>query len=230
MDTENLFVAKVINNFDIKKEGRVQIYVQSIMENWKPQHYPFARYISGSGISNIHEIGDTVWVFCEKPNLKKNWYVLGTFEESNTNPHNKYTNPLLSSAKYPNLKYMKLDNGLTIGMSSSISSPEIFVDHPFGTSILINDNGEVKIKVLNGTCEFEMDKMGKVKLKTYGEIILDGDTVIEKDVKMKGDVKIEGDLKVEGEVKCDSDIKAGTISLMNHTHTGNLGLPTSPPT
>src|SRR5690606_3869996 len=38
-----------------------------------------------------------------------------------------------------------------------------------------------------------------------------------------------GDLEVQGNVTATGDVTAGTISLKQHTHTGNLGSPTSPP-
>jgi hypothetical protein len=66
----------------------------------------------------------------------------------------------------------------------------------------------------------------------------DGTATIENDggtltLTPDGDVEASGDLTVEGDIKAGGDIvadKDGTaISLLNHTHIGNLGSSTSPP-
>ncbi|MFW6156783.1 MAG: hypothetical protein ACOC7J_05640, partial [Armatimonadota bacterium] len=55
----------------------------------------------------------------------------------------------------------------------------------------------------------------------------------------KGDVEVSGDLTVQGDIVAEGDISAGgdvvadkdgtAISLLEHTHVGNLGSSTSPP-
>ena len=76
----NLYVAEVIKNDDISafpnpgREGRVQIYVDAIMEGWGSNYYPWARPFIGNnenyGELNIPEKGSKVWVFCEQEELE----------------------------------------------------------------------------------------------------------------------------------------------------------------
>jgi phage baseplate assembly protein V len=48
-------------------------------------------------------------------------------------------------------------------------------------------------------------------------------------VTILGDVAITGALQVSGLINSDQDVTAAGISLVEHTHQGNLGKPTSPP-
>lgn len=48
-------------------------------------------------------------------------------------------------------------------------------------------------------------------------------------VAIEGDVAISGALQVSGLVNSDQDVTAAGISLVKHTHLGNLGKPTSAP-
>jgi len=66
----------------------------------------------------------------------------------------------------------------------------------------------------------------------------DGSATVENDsgalvLTPAGDVEVSGDLTVEGGIQAGGDVvadKDGTaISLLNHTHVGNLGSSTSPP-
>lgn len=203
MNSENLYVAEVISNTDPKKQGRVKIYIESIMSGWSKSHLPYARgFTTGGGsnlygLSNIPEVGSKIWVFSEKPDLKKNWYYLAGFEEADINPHLSFINLVGSSSKYPNFKFMRFKNGVTIGVDSSDSNPEVVIQHSSSASIFIDKKGEITIK---------------------------GDKL-----KFKGDVKITGKLEVTKEVTAFSD--STSVTLSKHVHiSGAPGLATTPPT
>lgn len=48
-------------------------------------------------------------------------------------------------------------------------------------------------------------------------------------ITIEGNVEIKGDVSLNGAMTTTGDVVSGAISLQNHTHTGNLGAPTSPP-
>ncbi|MNP52878.1 hypothetical protein D3C76_1472990 [compost metagenome] len=56
-----------------------------------------------------------------------------------------------------------------------------------------------------------------------------GGVTIEGDVTVNGEVTITGNAKINGTTTAGVDVIGAGISLVKHTHTGNLGAPTSPP-
>ena len=53
---------------------------------------------------------------------------------------------------------------------------------------------------------------------------------IKKDViEIKGDIRHIGNTQQEGRTDVTVDVTAAGVSLVKHTHNGNLGTPTSPP-
>lgn len=213
MKINNLYLAEVVSNNDINnnisfgQEGRVQIYVESIMKGWSRSHLPWARpFFSGGskdhGCVNIPEIGDKIWTFCEKDDLKINWYYISGVSLKNINPIKKFIQFLYNklklsaplglglSSEYPDIKFHYYKNGIVIGVSSSNSNPEIFIYHPKGTFIVIDSDG---------------------------------------DIVTKGDWKHYGKLEVTNEVTAMCDTLA--VKLSEHKHISSVpGGNTSPPT
>lgn len=70
---------------------------------------------------------------------------------------------------------------------------------------------------------------GSFTLEPGGDVTING-VRIDTD----GNIETPGDVTSEGTVTGETDVVAGvapaTVGLRTHTHTGNLGLPTSPPT
>lgn len=219
MNIQNLHIAKVISNDDLSasstgREGRIQIFIESIMSEWKDEHLPWARPFNSGfggssdfGILNIPEEDSLVWVFAEKPNNFKNWYYLADVSLKKLNPVKKIltfltskfklpfsTNGLGLSSSYPDVKLTYYKNGIIVGVSNSSSNPEIFIYHPENAMIVIDKEGKIKSRSSEWT--------------HYGDIIVK-----------------EGELKVGKEITWNNDTVATKAST--HQHTGNLGANTS---
>lgn len=76
-------------------------------------------------------------------------------------------------------------------------------------------NSRIRIQHSSGA-RIEINKDGDITLATDGKVWI------------KGDLKIEGDILLSGDIIGDAG--KTNISLVNHTHTGNLGSPTTIPT
>ena len=160
------YLAKVIDNNDPNKYGRIKIYIEVLMWGLKPDMYPWA-YPDTALSSFIPEIGDFVWIFFEdedKQTFKKPFYqnVL-QFESLNT--QNKSIGSMTGS--YPDLKYIWLKNGVSIALNSNQTEASISVG---SAEIYINPSGEVHIKGSSGTLESSV--LGET-LKTTLEKLID---------------------------------------------------------
>lgn len=218
MNIQNLYIARVIDNDDISlgsREGRVKIYIESIMQGFKTEHYPFARPFANSfggssdfGVLSIPEKDSLVWVFAEKPNNYKNWYYLGDVSVKKLNPIKKFLTflsgkfklPFASkglglSSSYPNVKMTYYKNGIIVGVSSDSSNPEIFIYHPESAMIVIDKSGKIKSRSEEWT--------------HYGDIIVK-----------------EGELKVGKEITWNNDTIATKAST--HIHGTGVGPSASP--
>lgn len=160
MLVENLHIATVISNMDPDQEGKIQIQVDAWMKppDFNPAHFPWARQFSidlGSdlthGVSLIPEIGSKVWVFFEKPMLKKNPYYLAGVHLKGLNPAQLFSTSAASittgaASQYPDVKFVILKNGICVALSSAASTPEIIIFHPQGTYLYIDPTGMLDIK------------------------------------------------------------------------------------
>lgn len=233
---KSLHVAEVVDNDDTSKEGRVQIYIESLMSDFEDSHLPWARpFYPGFGGSSdygrlrIPKKGSKIWVFSERPDLLFNWMYMADVSLKKLNPVQKIlqflngkfkstpqTSGLGLSSSYPDVDIVMYPNGIYTGVSTG-NDPEVFVYHP---SALIS-----------------IDKEGNISSKGnkwthYGDIIVkEGDVEIS-----KGDLKLaEGDMDVtKGKLDVGKDIKWNTQSTATtastHTHpTAVPGAP-SPPT
>lgn len=242
MNIENLYVAKVISNDDSElnsKEARIQIYIESIMSDFKIQHYPWARpFTNGFGGSNdfgtlnIPEKDSLVWVFAEKPNNYKNWYYLANISLKKLNPIKKmitfltgkfktaFTSEGLGlSSSYPNVKMTYYKNGIVIGVSSDSDNPEIFVYHPQTAMIVIDKDGKMKSR------SSEWQHFGDFILKEGDMTITKGDLIVE-----EGDTEItEGELVVGKDVTWNNETTPTKASTHTHSTTAP-GAPTGSPT
>ena len=117
----NLYAAQVVDNDDPQKEGRVKIFIPSIMEGWNPTHLPWARPFFNStggdfgktsiamycvptsnnnpkmksftfGDSRIPEKNTNIWVWFEKDRQKKNAYYMTGIQLSKSSPHKSFIN------------------------------------------------------------------------------------------------------------------------------------------
>lgn len=97
------------------------------------------------------------------------------------------------------------DDKFTIKLSSS--------------NVSISSNSQ-SIKLSDSNIEIESTN---ITIKGNSKITLDGEVEIKKKLTCKDEIS------ASKSISSDEDVKAGTISLKTHTHTGNLGSPTSPP-
>lgn len=64
----------------------------------------------------------------------------------------------------------------------------------------------------------------KLSVDSSGNLVITGATNV-----INGGTTINGDLIVNGKITATGEITGNNIALSTHTHTGNLGSPTSPP-
>lgn len=176
---KGFYPAKVINNNDTKKKGRVQIKIEHLHFGFSNEMLPWAHQSSlnggGSnqfGGSFIPEQDTFVWVWFEdEDKFFKRPYYLADIHFSNYHPHNLFEQNIKSNvtsqSQYPNTKYIYFRNGICIGVDSSSNNPEIFLYHP-GAYLFINKDGEIHLK--GGTTALESTVLGetlKLWLETH---------------------------------------------------------------
>lgn len=159
---DKLYAADVIDNNDLKQEGRVQIYIEPLMwgigktaRSKLPWARPFYNETGGDstfGESKIPETNSKVWVWYEDDVNKKNPFYVTGLQLAGLNPHKLFTQhvaPSLitagQSATYPDVKYTYYPNGICIGVSSSQTDPEIFIYHSPTTYMFIDKTGSMTI-------------------------------------------------------------------------------------
>lgn len=183
------FPAKVIDNVDTKKQGRVKIKIEHLHFDFTDDMLPWAMQSSLStggsdsyGSSSIPEIDSYLWIWFEDTDVfyRQPYYIMD-LQFTGKQPHNLFeTNiksALGSASSYPNTKYTYYKNGICIGVDSSSDNPEIFIYHPSAT-IFIDNAGKVKItsteiELLGGTTASEATVLGET-LQTLIENMLIG--------------------------------------------------------
>jgi len=173
------YIAKVIDNNDPDKEGKVQIYIEHLMSNFKTEHYPWARQ-DREWSSEIPEIGFYVWVyFTDEKYLKKPYYA-NYVDLKDHHYHDSYEDNIQtevgSETEYPNVKYIYFPNKVCLALSSSTSTPEITLYHP-SCYIFIDKQGQLTIEQSNGN-KFEMLTTGiSITDKNENTIVMTGTAV-----------------------------------------------------
>jgi len=186
---KGFYPAKVMNNIDTKKKGRVQIKIEHIHWGLKDEKmFPWAIACnvgtgggSTQGSSYIPEKDSYVWVWFEDADLFMNHpYYISDVHFTSKHPHNLFDttvkSAISSAAAYPNAKYTYYKNGICIGVDASTGNPEIFLYHP-KAYIFIDKNGKIKItsiemELLAGTATSEKSVLGET-LQTLISTLLD---------------------------------------------------------
>lgn len=138
------YIAKVINNVDPDLKGKVQIYIPHKMEGMNPSHYPWVKQ-DKEWTSFIPEIGEYIWVyFIDETFLKKGYYK-NKVTLKDYHDHNETIGSM--SDVYPNIKYIKLSNGVSFALSSNLTEASIKAGN---TEIYINPSGAIKMTVSPG--------------------------------------------------------------------------------
>ena len=174
------YPAKVINNVDIKQQGRVQIKIEHLHYNFTPPMLPWARQSSLStggsalyGSSSIPEIDSYVWVWFEDVDVfMKTPYYMADIQFAGSHPHGLFgtnvASSLGSTSVYPNTKYTYYANGICIGVDSSAGNPEIFIYHP-SAHIFINSLGIIEFK--GGSTATQFSVLGETLQTVLGKLV-----------------------------------------------------------
>lgn len=164
------YIAKVIDNNDENKGGRVQVYIEELHHDISSDLYPWVRQ-DREFTSFIPEVDDLVWVYfqdevffrqstgfyCNKVTLKEK------------HEHDETIGSI--TGEYPNIKYIKLKNGCSIAMNSD--DPEITITHP-SAEIFIDVDGNIIVTDATGN-EIIMDTNGvEVKIASGKKAKLTG--------------------------------------------------------
>jgi hypothetical protein len=229
MNFLNTYPAVVKNNKDPLKKGRVQIKVYHLHETLEdsalPWAYPMTDINGGDseyGSSFIPETGSKIWVVFENIELQEPIFYISAFmwdDDSNkifSTFYNTDKSKIGISSSYPDVKFIKLKNGITLGISSNSATPEIFIYHTSGSSLVFDKSGDITIK----------DKSNKVSI-----IVSDGEIQINakkgSTIRSKGDWRHNGDFYAAGEIVARS--QSDGISLGSHVHpTAVPGSPSMP--
>ncbi len=146
----NNFIAEVISNSDPLKQGRVQIYIPHLMEGFLKDHYPWA-FPDREFSSFIPEVGDKVWVFFEEEEYLKKPFYQNKVQFIDSNDANETIGSITGS--YPDIKYIKLKNGVSIALNSNQTEATLKVGD---AEIYINPSGEIHIKGKTGSLEYSV--------------------------------------------------------------------------
>jgi hypothetical protein len=241
MNFLNTFPAIVVDNKDRKLKGRVQIRIphlhEGVDDNDLPWAYPMTSINGGYssslfstdsvyGSSFIPEKDSKIWVAIENMDLLDPIFYISSFmwdDESakifSTFEQVDGLNIGLSS-QYPNVKFIKLKNGVTVGLSSDTNNPEIFMYHPKGSSLKFRSNGSIEVKSPDDSVSIVIEN-GVIRINASSDSV----------IRSKGTWRHSGDFYAVGEVIARS--KSDNISLAKHMHPsavpGNPSAPTITP-
>jgi alcohol dehydrogenase YqhD (iron-dependent ADH family) len=159
----NIWPAKVIDNNDPDKKGKVQIYIEYLMSDVKPSLYPWA-FQDREFTSFIPENNEMVWVWFEDEINYRNPFYKTKLSYKDYQEHNESIGSL--TGVYPNIKYIKLKNGVAIALNSDATelsivagNGEIFID---STGIITLKNGsfpEVEKSILGETLKDKLEEL-----------------------------------------------------------------------
>lgn len=159
MNLAGIYRAKVLANVDTSHLGRIKVEVYPYligketallvgMEGIDTDNLPWAcpafPLFSGAGTDAgsfcVPDVGSFVFVFFES----NDFYQITYFAEAQTNVHG-LPSEAVNSADYPFTKVWKTSNNIVIKINDKAGNEYIEIDHPKGTNILINKDGDVTI-------------------------------------------------------------------------------------
>ena len=229
MNFLNTFPAKVIDNKDPELKGKVQIRIDHLFEGVRdsdlPWAYPMININGGSatyGTGFIPEKDSLIWVAIENMDLLDPIFYISAFmwDDLSSSIFQQFESvhglKIGLSSQYPDVKFIRLKNGVTVGLSSSSTTPEIFVYHPTGSSLKFAKDGSIKVKDSLNTVSIVI-KNNKIEINANTS----------SEIKTTGKWSHSGDFIATGEVVARS--KSTYISLGTHQHPSAVpGNPSSP--
>ena len=135
---------KVVSNADSSMLGRIKVEVLGVLDGISAVNLPWAvpafPIFSGAG-SNfgsfaVPEVNSYVWCFFERGDVYQPVY----FAEA---PDGIHGLPSERTTNYPDRKVWKTPNGITVIVDDA--DLEIYVNHPSGTSVVIDTNGKITL-------------------------------------------------------------------------------------
>jgi hypothetical protein len=137
--------AQVLDNNDLNKTGRVKLNVFTIFDGVDKDDLPWAVPAmplftgsgSGHGYFAVPEVGSRVWCFFDAGDFNQPVYFAEAIDGVRGVPSEALTN-------YPYRKVQKTKNGITILIDDC--EKEIKIEHPSGSYILIDCDGNIVIK------------------------------------------------------------------------------------
>jgi len=241
MNFLNTFPAKVIDNKDPTLKGRVKVRIshihESVDDSYLPWAYPMININGGYssslfssdspyGSAFIPEKDSKIWVAIENMDLLDPIFYISSFmwdDDSNkifSTFEQQDGLKIGLSSQYPNVKFLKLKNGVTVGLSSDTNNPEMFMYHPKGSSLKFSPDGTIRVKSADNSVSIVIEN-GVIRINA------DSSSVI----RSKGTWRHSGDFYAIGEVVARSE--SDNISLAKHTHPsavpGNPSTPTIDP-
>jgi len=156
-----LYIGKVMNNIDPDFEGKVQIYIEPLFHDVNPLFYPWFRQCREMS-SNIPEIDDLVWCWFEDEKYYKKGFYGSKVNLKGLHEHNETIGSMTDI--YPNVKYLKLKNGLAIAVSSNFTEASILVGD---AEVYISPLGEITIK----SGKVKIDGSGSGELEVNGSVL-----------------------------------------------------------
>ena len=155
--------ALVVDNNDTELQaGRIKIKIPYIhgevsddLLPWAKQMCLFSGGSSSHGSSYIPEKDSYVWVIFENELDYLKPFYIADVQLNGMNPHLLFANNVASkitgfTSAYPDVKFKYYANGISTGVSSNKTNPEMFMYHPKGTSIFIDKEGLINITDAKG--------------------------------------------------------------------------------
>jgi len=200
------------------------------------EHYPKKAYLNEADVNRLarNEQIDKTIVAKKRATLDK----CALFSEPST-PYN---------AVYPFNAVDESESGHIVEVDDTPNAERMHTYHRSGTFEEVHPDGTKVIKVVGNSYEV---RLGSNNIHVVGNcnVVIDGNStvVVNKNANIHvkgsststtdGGVTINapsgtthtGDINITGNVDVSGDVVASGISLVNHTHTGNLGFPTSAP-
>jgi len=132
----------VVSNTDPSSLGRIKVEIYTVYDGiaaadipWAVPAFPlFSGAGSGFGSFAIPEVGSIVWCFFENEEVYQPVYFAAAPDSVHGLPSERTTN-------YPGRKVWKTKNGITIIVDDS--AKEVYVNHPSGTSVVIDTDGKI---------------------------------------------------------------------------------------
>lgn len=128
------------------------------------------------------------------------------------------------------LNLFGLENAIILsGVSDSSKSDKdgLVIAHKSGFPVINLNSSQITIQTTSATVKLTSSAVEiestNITIKGTSKITLDGEVEVKKKLTCKDEIS------ATKSITSDEDVKAGAISLKTHTHTGNLGVPTSPP-